>query len=385
MSMLALALSWVAISLVVYHHLGYPLLLKFMALIKPDNDTEIKACTVLDEACPSIGVLIPCYNEAAVIAQKLHNLAACDYPQNKLKIYIVCDGCTDNTADTARTAATICSDLQIEVLERTENCGKLQCLRETVPMMTEELLALSDASALVSIDAFRIAAGLFQDPQTGCISGRYQLLDSGGDGQSAYWSYQVFIKQQEDARGSTLGAHGAFYILRRDLFQAPPDGSINDDFLIPMYVIRQGYRVRYAPTIVALELEHLAERDEIRRRRRIAVGNVQMSLQLVDMLHPRYGWVAFNFLSGKVLRAWMPVILLSAVIASICSAWEYPWMIPIALLQILAYTIAAWQHFIPNWPDFKIMRVLHYIVAGHVAGARGLYDYFVRKGNFQWA
>jgi poly-beta-1,6-N-acetyl-D-glucosamine synthase len=44
-----------------------------------------------------------------------------------------------------------------------------------------------------------------------------------------------------------VGASGAIYAIRRNLFKEIPDDIILDDVLIPMQIVRQGYRVVYQP------------------------------------------------------------------------------------------------------------------------------------------
>lgn len=47
-------------------------------------------------------ILVPAHNEAAVIADMVHNLASLDYPSELYDFYIIADNCTDDTAQIAR-------------------------------------------------------------------------------------------------------------------------------------------------------------------------------------------------------------------------------------------------------------------------------------------
>ncbi len=383
-------LCWGAILLVVYHHLLYPVLLRWLAggaenLLQPDFRPRGYASST-DEGRPRIGIIVPCYNEAEVIADKLQNLASLDYPADRLGIYIICDGCSDATADRARDTAGLppCAALNIQVIEHRHNRGKLVCLNEIVATLDEDLLMLTDASALLSLDCLLIASAHFDDPQVGAVCGSYALLHSGDAGQSAYWRYQIAIKQREAAMASTLGAHGACYLLRRRLYRPPPADIINDDFVIPMYVVRQGYCVRYEPRILALELEQRSGREESGRRRRLSMGNVQMAVHLADMLHPRHGAVAFNFFSGKFLRAFMPLILLIALLLSALLGMHSPSLATIFGFQVAAYTAAFWHHHFPAWPDSRLLQILHYLVSGHWAGAQGLIHFLFLRTRPTW-
>ena len=85
-----------ALALTAYHHVGYPLLMRFAA--KRATSIEVTAPAEL----PEITLVMPAYNEATYIADKIRNIAALDYPAGRLRVVIACDGCTDRTAEIAR-------------------------------------------------------------------------------------------------------------------------------------------------------------------------------------------------------------------------------------------------------------------------------------------
>ncbi|NMW21768.1 MAG: glycosyltransferase, partial [Chlorobiaceae bacterium] len=76
-----------------------------------------------DKRLLNIGVLIPAHNEEEGIVHTIEGVLACDYPTNKLKIFIIADNCTDSTAEKARNAGAL-------VFERFDNInrGKGQAL-----------------------------------------------------------------------------------------------------------------------------------------------------------------------------------------------------------------------------------------------------------------
>ena len=92
------------------------------------------------------------------------------------------------------------------------------------------------------------------DPEVGVVNSHYQLYNA-QDGEQSYWLYQSKIKQQESLLASTLGAHGAFYIFRSKLFTELEHDTINDDFILPMRIVEQGYKVKQLKDVHALELE----------------------------------------------------------------------------------------------------------------------------------
>lgn len=303
--------------LVGYHHAAYPLLLRWLASRRPPPVRSLVACDL-----PEITVVMPAYNEAGYIAAKIRNLAALDYPADRLRVLIGCDGCTDGTAAAARAAAAEpeCGGLRVEVIEFARNRGKVAVVNELVSRVEGPIVAMSDVSALISLDALRLAAGWLTAPEVGVVCGGYRFLRPGSAGEATYWRYQTAIKQQESRLGSTLGAHGALYIFRRDLFRPLAPDTINDDFVLPMVIVGQGHRAVYEPEMVALELEQASLGTDRLRRRRIAAGNAQQAVRLRGLLSPRHGWTAFMFASGKALRVAMPLCLLVSLAGSLALA-----------------------------------------------------------------
>src|SRR5690606_35873559 len=99
-----------------------------------------------------------------------------------------------------------------------------------------------------------------------------------------------------------MGANGGIYALRRGLFRGLPPDTVVDDFFVAGQCLLQGARVVYDPEAVAWEETTEDYAKERARRARIAAGNFQALSRLRGLLHPARGFVAFAFLSHKVLR-----------------------------------------------------------------------------------
>lgn len=362
---------------VVYHHALYPIILKIFS-----NRKNIIPLDTENNDYQDITIIIPAYNEEEFIQDKIFNLTTLDYPSDLLHIVLYCDGCTDNTADLAREALKnpICSNLDITIIEKTKNIGKTAALNSIIPSISSDIVALSDVSALLSIDALKIANAHFHNKQVGVVAGTYQILNSLSAGEEAYWTYQTQIKKGESALGGPIGAHGAFYVFRRDLFTPLQQDAINDDFIIPMEIIGKGYKAIYETDIMALELEEANDDMDYTRRCRLAKGNVQQVFQLNKILHPKHGGTAFSFFSGKVLRAVMPLLMLICLFGSLALSFSENLFIQIVFSlgfigQTTGYALALLKEKKIIKKKSKIIDLLHYLVFGHIAGLVGLYQY----------
>ena len=368
-----LALVWF---LIIYHHLIYPVILQQLHCHQQKDDSEPSAALNRQKQ-PSICVLIPAYNEADVIADKIRNLACLEYPTEKFNVVIACDGCTDQTAAIARRCAQDVenSQLDITIIELPQNRGKVFVLNMVIECLNQEIIALSDASALISIDALSIAAKHFTDPKVAVVGAGYQLLQAGNCGEDAYWKYQRKIKLAESALGNPIGVHGALYLFRRHLFEPLPADTINDDFILPMAIVSHGYHAIYEPTMVALELEQASRQMDLQRRVRLGAGNLQQLLRLPKLLAPSMGWTAFNFFSGKALRAVMPLLIMIQLLLCFVLATQSFELLIFALLQIIGFSCAWLSSYLPEHKIHKYLNILFYLANGYRCSLLGTFRY----------
>jgi len=250
-----------------------------------------------------------------------------------------CDGCTDRTAEIARQAGRG----RARVVELAPRQGKASVLARLVPSAPGEVVVLTDANTSFEPGAIRALARRFRDPSVGAVVGRLRLRTRDGGGEGLYWAYETFLKYLEGKLGCVLGANGGLYAIRRILFPAIPADTITDDFVIPLRIAVRGWRVPYEPTAVAHEDAPDDPVAEFGRRARIGAGNWQALARLPDLLDPRSGFVAFAFVSHKLLRWAAPFLLALALLASFAGATTPgAWACRILLVaQVAFYTLAA--------------------------------------------
>jgi cellulose synthase/poly-beta-1,6-N-acetylglucosamine synthase-like glycosyltransferase len=378
--MLLAVMTLAALALAAWHHAGWPLLLSRLARGPARPPPPLP-----DRDLPAITLVMPAYNEAAFIAAKLRNLAALDYPRDRLMVILACDGCTDGTAAIA--LATLrepdCAGLRAEVRDLAPNRGKLGVLNEAIGALPPGIVALSDISAMLPPDALRRAAAHFADARLGAVGGTYVLERAGSAGEAKYWQYQVAVKRGEAALGAPLGLHGAFWAFRREAWHPLPPDTINDDFLWPAGMAEQGWRIAYDETIRTREAEVADPALDSRRRRRIAAGNAQQLWRARGLLHPRHGGIALAFASGKALRVVMPFLLLAAGLGTLALAPGSTIFLFLAICEAFGAVLALLGALLGARAP-KPMAILHYLVAGHLASAIGVARYLLFRPRQPW-
>lgn len=351
MSFLIELLFWVDLCLVAYAYVGYPALIWLAARYFGC----VSAPTVLRECeLPTISILIAAHNEEAVIAKRLENALAINYPRDKFQIVVASDGSSDHTAEIVRSFA----DRGVKLLDYQPNRGKATTLNKAWDELTTELVLLSDANTFLGPQAPRRLARWFASPDVGAVCGRLVLVDpaTGNNVDSLYWRYETFLKKCEAKLGALLGANGAIYAIRREAFLKIPPETIIDDFVIPLLAKlrhpkgphltspegrgnKTGFHLLYDEEAVAHEETPADMLDEFRRRARIGAGGFQSIGILWRLLNPKYGWLAFSFFSHKVLRWFCPFFML-AMMASNVALIELPLYRWTLAAQIAFYLVA---------------------------------------------
>ncbi|MDZ7268862.1 MAG: glycosyltransferase family 2 protein [candidate division KSB1 bacterium] len=377
------AVVWLCIGMLAYTYLGYPLLMYLLAKLRrrfaPGN--TLPATNHRD--WPFVNFLIPAYNEQNIIREKVENTLHLDYPRDRLRITVVSDGSTDQT--NAMLASYGENEIHFIALPRRQ--GKTKVLNQIIPTLPGEIIVLSDASGLLQPDALKKLVRHFSDPRVGCVSGVYMFETDDNSLRSMterlYWKYETFLKTYESRVHSVIGAHGALYAFRRTLFVPLDQKAINDDFIVPMQIIRQGYRVHYEPEAVVSERESTSLPGEFQRRIRINVGNFQMIYVLRSLLNPRRGLVALQFISHKVLRTISPAFIL--LLPPACLLAEAPLYRLMLGLQAAFYLIGVLGYV----QEFFGLRISYlympfYFLMGNVAAVFGFVRFILRKQSILW-
>lgn len=301
---------WTGALAALHHHVIYPLSLLAVPRRAPAPQQE-------NREPPHVTLIVTAYQEARTIGAKIANIAGLDYPPDRLHVRIHCDGSGDGTpliaaeGIRALTAIGIDAKVHAHVLNR----GKIAVINEAVGAADTPLVVLTDASASLPADALRRVATTFADETVGVAGGLYDCTENGTPGERRYWAFQNRLRLGEAALGSPLGFSGAFHAFRREAFRLLPPGTINDDFILPMGIVAQGYRGVLDETIAISERERTRPGQEFARRVRIGAGNLQQAIRLFRLADPRRPGLAYAFLSGKALRAVMPFLLLAALVS----------------------------------------------------------------------
>ncbi len=322
---------WTFIVLIIYCYFGYPLLLVLWAKLKARPVSK-------QEFLPMVSILMSVYNEADVIQTKLRNLLSIDYPAERMEIWIGSDGSDDRTNEIIRSF----EDVRVHLLESEKRQGKMTILNQLAQKANNEIVVFTDARQMLAGNSIRQLVYNFHDPHVGCVSGELIFSNPQGataKGISLYWEYEKFIRLHESRIHSMIGATGAIYAIRRELFIPGPPNVVLDDVFIPLKIVLKGYRAIFDKEAKAYDQVAQNPREEYTRKSRTLFGNYQIFRILPEIFHPLRCPVALQIFSHKFLRVMIPFLLVAIFILNLF-LMEEPGYRTIFFLQMIFYIAA---------------------------------------------
>lgn len=304
-----------SVAIPAYAYAGYPLLLALRTARRKSPPRRHSPCNL-----PPLSLLIPVRDEADSIGAKLENSLRLDYPRDRYEVVVVSDGSTDQTDSIASSFL----DRGVKLIRLESPRGKPAAINRALPLLSGELVVFTDATAIFEAGALLRLAEAFADPGVGAASGELILREEAeGEGEvriDFYWRLEKFIRKSESRISSCAGATGAIYAVRRTLVRPLPEDSLLDDLLIPLEVLRNGYRVVFVEQARAWETRSTGIKNEFRRKVRTLAGNYQAFRRQPWSLFPGRSPIAFFLISHKLLRLFSPLLLLTALAASALGA-----------------------------------------------------------------
>jgi cellulose synthase/poly-beta-1,6-N-acetylglucosamine synthase-like glycosyltransferase len=333
----------------------------------------------------TVSVVTAARNSSGLIAEKLANFSALDYPRDRLQLVVASDASTDDTHEIVRAA----TDDRVSLVVSTSREGKAAALNRAVAATTGELLLFSDADALLAPDAVTRLAAHFDDPEIGGVCGLRMLARSasGIDGaQARYVTIDSSIKTWESRRGRITSNDGKIHMIRRELYRPIP-GDVTDDLFTALSVIGAGYKFIFDPHARAvIRPPSHSPRHELARRRRIVNRSLTGIRRVGSVTDPRrFGLFAVGLLVNKVGRRLIPFFLLLMIFggALIAGPAATAWAL-LATLAVIALAALAARLFRDRGPWSRAWSVAGYLSAATAGTALGLIDFVAGRPVVAW-
>lgn len=370
-------LFWICCGLLVYIYAGYPLLCRLLSAW-----LRRRPRTAAGE--PTVTILIAAYNEAVHIVDTLRNKLELEYPADKLEIIVVSDASDDGTDELVSGLA----PERIRLLRQVPRAGKTSALNLALPHVRGDIIVFSDANSLYAPDALRELMQPFADPEVGYVTGRmvYKAPDGSltGEGCSAYMRYENALRDWETRLGSIVGVDGGIDAVRRELYR-PMRADQLPDFVLPLAVRQQGYRVVYRAEALLYEDALADSGDEFRMRVRVSLRALHALKDMAGLFNPlRYGLFAWQLLSHKLLRYLAPLFQLGALVTNVVLAGNSSFWAVLLLLQIGFYVLAGYGHLGRRHAMPKAVTLAYYLCVINSAAALALVRFLQGRKQVMW-
>jgi cellulose synthase/poly-beta-1,6-N-acetylglucosamine synthase-like glycosyltransferase len=340
-------LFWVSLGALVWTHVAYPAFAALLARIAPravhKGDIE-----------PTVVVIIAAYNEEPVIARRLQNLLALDYPQDKLQIVVSSDASSDRTEEIAAQYP------GVKVI-RNERGGTVAAQDRAVRETESEIVAFSDANATWSDDALRKLVRAFADAEVAYVCGQLKILAADGSNkEGVYWSYEMLQRSAESQLGSVTGGNGSIYAVRRSDY-VDVDPRFGHDLSLPYLMVQNDRRAVYEPDARAWEKPTPSNESEYRRKVRMFehCWLIVLRGKVLRRLGPLYG---LQIVSHRFLRygsGVLHVVLLVTSLALVTRGWVFDVVLAGQIVLLLAaaagvgiaryYVLVTWATLVSLW------------------------------------
>jgi cellulose synthase/poly-beta-1,6-N-acetylglucosamine synthase-like glycosyltransferase len=354
---------WLSAALLAYAQVGYGVLLALLARVLPR-----RAAAPALPALPTVSVIVAAYAEEKVIAERVRNLRALDYPD--VEVIVTCDGSPDRTAEIARAAG---ADAVVE----NPRGGKIRAQDAAVRIAKGEIVAFSDANAAWEPGALRALVAPFANPRVGYVCGDVRFVNERGDNQEGlYWRYEMMLRTLESELRSVTAGNGAIYATRRDAYIVV-DPIMGHDLSFPFNMVKRGWLALYARDARATEKMVPTIEGEFARKRRM-MGHTWPIVVRGGLLSPR-GYdlrYALMIFSHRILRYVSPFLHVLALVANL-SLLRRGRVYRVALAVQAALVAGA---FAGRRVRSRPLLVARYYVLTTASLAAGLYDW-LRDGT----
>lgn len=374
-------LFWLLVGLVFYTYAGYGAVAWLWARLKGKRNALLAG-----EFEPPVTIVVPAYNEASILAAKVRNCLALNYPAEKLHLIFITDGSTDDSA------AVLAPYPNVRHLHTPERAGKTAAENRAIRYVSTPYVVFTDCNTTLNSEALHEMMRHYANPLVGAVSGEKRVLRDGtalGAGEGLYWQYESFLKRCDSDIHSLMGAAGELVSFRTALFKPLENDTILDDFVQSMRIVEAGYQVVYEPEAYALEPPSASVTDEMERKTRIAAGGWQSMGRLRALLNPfSQPVVFFLYMSHRVLRwsitplALALLLLLTVYLAVAEASWFYALVLS---LQVLFYAAAllGWRRAIRGHSAGPLLVALYFTMM-NVAVFLGFWRYLRKAQPAAW-
>jgi cellulose synthase/poly-beta-1,6-N-acetylglucosamine synthase-like glycosyltransferase len=284
----------------------------------------------VSERYPRTAIVVPAWNEGAVIGATVDRLVAMEYPEDSLRVYVVDDASTDETPEVLRAKESEHPGRVVHVRRDKGGEGKAHTLNHGLRQILDEdwceAVLIMDADVLFEADALRKMARHLGDPAVGAVTAYIKEGSVPGNYMTRFIAFEYITAQAAARRAqNVLGglaclAGGAQLHSRESLLAIGGQidtSSLAEDTFTTFKTQLAGRRALFDGNATVWAEEPADILGLWKQRLRWARGNVQLTRHFRELWfarsrHPVLGSRTFGFLWFTLFL--MPLLMISAAV-----------------------------------------------------------------------
>ncbi len=381
---------WIFFSLVFYTYIGYGVIIWIYLKLR-GTSSSTPGSVPENHFLPSVALIIPAYNEADILEEKISNCLQLDYPAALLRIVFITDGSDDASVNILKDRKAVIH------LHEPRRRGKAAAMNRAAALCSgSEILVFSDANTMLNSEALKRIVSHYMVPEVGGVSGEKKIIslsdNTNTEGEGIYWKYESFLKKLDSDFHTIVGAAGELFSVRQNLYSPLKENTILDDFVLSLKICERGYVIRYESGAVASELPTTDIGEEEKRKIRIGAGAFQGMIEMRALLNIfRFGKLSFQYISRRFFR-WvvcppaLPILLflnIIIVIKDISPYWLYTGLL-YAQTGFYFFAFCGWLALRINTSRISLFYIPWYFLFMNISVWMGLFRYLNGSQSVLW-
>lgn len=325
-----------AIGLIVYSYVLYPfIIISLTKLLKNKQEEKTKRNE-------PVTIIIAAFNEEKVIGVKLKSIFNSNFPLNQIQVLIGNDSSTDNTEEVVKSF-----QLQypnVKLVNFKARTGKIKIINELVKLVKTPVVIFTDANVIFTPTTIQSIINPLNDKTVACTAQIIKRIpnEKGISTQEInYLNYENRIKLAESELFNTvIGIEGGCFSIHRKNFEAIPDTFNVDDFYTTLSIIKQKKQIKFVEDAICYEDATTQSDVEFKRKVRISTGNFQNLFAFSSLLYQFWRFPVFAYWSHKVIRWFVPFLLIISILSSSILALHSRLYFAIFFFQLILVQLA---------------------------------------------
>jgi biofilm PGA synthesis N-glycosyltransferase PgaC len=377
-------------ALLIWVFVGYPLVMLRVALTRRDVEKNYSFQ-------PFFSILVPTFNEEAVIEERIQNLRALRYPKDKYEILVIDSGSSDATK---RIVQRLCAESEAPVTKlvcEDQRRGKASAINCGSAHAAGDIILVTDANSFFDANALAELGPHFERPEIGGVGGRYVVSNPDDPlprTEQFYWELETLLRTGESALDSACLFQGEINAWRKCIVDADT-AMIGEDLDMSIAIRKKGYKVAFEPNAICYEPSPTSFSEQRTQKKRRCLGTIQNIFKHWRyLIVPRDWYRAIIFPSHKGLLMVTPFLFVGMLLGYIV-IWNPLLVLGNLLIMSALFLIllSVYLRFVPRVhradastppAKFSFLRVARYVLFDEYLLLLAWKDFFSGRYSVLW-